>query len=373
MAPPSALYRRISLSFLALALILLGVVLSFSFSKATVIIKPKREALTANLAVEVRGEPATKEVKGTVAETTVSEERRFTISGDGGTVSDVAATGKVVVKNTTGRDQPLVKTTRLLAPDGKLFRLAKTVLAPARGEVTADAYADVAGKGGEIEPTHFTIPGLAPILQDKIYADSSEPFCCGTKTVRLLTEEDFTKAEAELTAALLDRAKTELRAGLPNASELHGEVFLSESLDKKSNEKAGDERSDLTLSLKLKVDGVFYDSVATAALAREELNNLAGFERELVELDPERTQVTVLRADADTHTARLNVDATGMLVLRPGSSIFDKQRISGLDAAAAETYFKAFTSIESVRVEFFPMWLKRIPKLKDHIEIRIEE
>ncbi|MBI4133744.1 hypothetical protein HY478_03955 [Candidatus Uhrbacteria bacterium] len=371
--PPSRLYRRLAFSFLGAVIALLGVVLYYSFAEVTVIVKPRREALTATLILEVSEEPLEDTLHGRVRETVLVETRTFPLAGEGGAVVEVPATGRVIIANETSRDQPLVRTTRLLSPELVLFRIAETVTVPARGEVGVEVYADEPGPSGEIGPTRFTIPGLWEGLQDEIYARSDTAMCCGTKTVRTLTLEDIAQADAALTGALLEEARGALREAAATDSELGGEAFSSEVLEHTSDGEPGEERTEFAMTVKLRVRGVFYDRIRLLEEAREALKNLAGAERELVELDPERMTVTVERSDVATSEARLTVEATGLIVLRPDSAVFRKERLIGLDRAAVESYFRAFSSIESVRIEFRPPWLRRIPRLKDHIEIRIEE
>ncbi len=372
-SPPSRLYRRIAFTFLAAVFVLLGVVLYYSLAYATIVIKPRREAQTVNLVIDVREESVEGGVRGTVREKVVQGSRTFPLAGAGGIVTPAPATGSVVIKNTTSRNQPLVRTTRLLSRDGVLFRISETVVVPAGGEVQAAVYADEPGRGGEIGPTRFTIPGLWEGLQDKIYGESTEPMCCGTKTVRVVTALDLASAKTTFAEALVTEAGSALRSEAGDFSGHGGEVLLSELIEEKSDTAVGEERTEFTLTLKLLVTGVFYDQPNVYAKAEEALKNLAGEERELVALDPSRITVTVERRSVEDRSARLALEAAGLLVLRPESSIFRTERLIGLDRAAVESYFKAFSSIESVRVEFRPPWLGKIPRLKDHIEIRIEE
>lgn len=377
-APPSALYRRIAFSFLGAAIILLGVVLSVSLSRARIIITPKREPLTAELSVDVRREAAAGEVRGVVRISVAEAERTFFVTGGGGVIVETAARGAVVITNTTARDQTLVRTTRLLSPAGALFHIDRTVVVSARGSVQVGVYADKAGPGGEIGPTRFSIPGLWVGLQNKIYAESFEPMCCGTETQRLLTEADVENAEREMTISLLEAAKTELRAKLnggadPRNQGFSGEQFHMARFETQNDARVGTVQGQFRLSASMVAIGVFYDRQALEAIAAGALRNLAGEERELVELDPGRISVIVERYDEKASTARLSVEATGLLVLKPDHELFSKEQLFGLDRAAVESYFKAFRAIESVRIEFQPPWLRAVPRLKDHIEIRIGE
>lgn len=371
-APPSALYRRIAFSFIGAAVVLLAVVSYYSFARVTVIIKPKREALSVPLTLDVSATPEDGAIRGFVGATTVEAAETFQVSNGDGQAVQTQATGRVKITNTTSRNQPLVRTTRLLTAESILFRTNETVLVPAQGSVEVAIYADRPGVGGEVPPTRFTIPGLWEGLQDEIYAESVEKTCCGTKTVRLLTDEDLKSAAQELEVKLTAEARETLRTTL-GAVDLEGEILIPEIIERTSDTEPGEEADHFTIGLTIKVTGIFYDRAMLLERAESVLSGLAGSEEALVEVDPERMTVTVDRHDVETGTARLAVEAVGLLALRPESDLFSKERLVGLDRAALETYFDTWDSIESVRIEFRPSWLRRVPRLKDHIEIKIQE
>jgi len=93
---------------------------------------------------------------------------------------DQPAIGKVTLTNETDTTQTFVATTRLLSAEGILFRLKNATTIPSKGQAEAEVYADVAGIGGEIAPTKFTVPGLSADLQTVIYAESAEAMTEGT-------------------------------------------------------------------------------------------------------------------------------------------------------------------------------------------------
>lgn len=91
------------------------------------------------------------------------------------------ATGEVTIINNSAQNQALVANTRLLSPDKLLFRLTTKINVPSYQKIRANVRADKPGQEYEISPTKFTIPGLSPILQTKIYAESKEPMAGGFK------------------------------------------------------------------------------------------------------------------------------------------------------------------------------------------------
>ncbi len=84
-------------------------------------------------------------------------------------------------------------------------------------------------------------------------------------------------------------------------------------------------------------------------------------------------KVAAQEINLDEGTARLKVEAPGLLVLRTDSVIFDLGRLTGLEAEAARAYFERFRSIEAVEIKFLPFWQSRLPKLKNRIEVKIAE
>ncbi len=89
---------------------------------------------------------------------------------------NLQAQGKVRITNTDSVPLTLVKTTRLLTSDGKLYRLAQTVIVPAQGQIIADAYADQNGSLYAIGPSTFSVPGLPASLQSYVAVSSESAF-----------------------------------------------------------------------------------------------------------------------------------------------------------------------------------------------------
>src|SRR3989339_395488 len=186
---PVRFYKIVALTFLVLTFILLGVIITLSSKKATITVITRAEPVEATTSLEVeKGKENVAKLVWTEVELVKSY--KPTASKEEASI----AQGKVVLYNETDYDQPLVATTRLLSPEGILFRLKTKVLVPAKGSVEAEVYADKSGKENEIGPTKFTIPGLSETLQKVIYAQSSAPMVGGVKTIGVLTKEELDQA-----------------------------------------------------------------------------------------------------------------------------------------------------------------------------------
>ena len=370
-APPSRLYRRIAYTFLTAAILLFVAVSYTTLSGATITIKPKREVLTATFGVTVSSQQGDF-VKGKVLTKNFSKSETLLLKGDEGTRVSTQARGTATIINKTTKNQALVKTTRLLTSDNKLFRIDNSVNVPAGGSVDVAIYSDEAGPVGEIEASSFVIPGLRENLQDKIYAETKEPTCCGTKLIRVVTEKDLQAAQDKVMQDALAVAKEDLRGQL-GSEVFGGEIFVSDPGEVIFDVLAGQESESVGVSMNFDVVGIFFDENAVFERAKTILQGLAGEEKELVELDPERVEVSVQSIDIDKGTAQLAVSAPGMLVLKSSSELFDFSRLAGLSKEAAATYFKRFRSIDSVEIRCMPPWTGYLPKMTDRIKIEFAE
>ncbi len=376
--PPQNLYKKIGISFIVLTLILVIAVVYFSFSEATINIKSAQEKISVEFVARVMPQEAlagysgtTEAVAGGIYSTTVRGRQTFQVSG--GKVGEAQATGQVTIINNYSKAQPLVATTRLLTPNGLLFRLSKRVDVPAGGRVKVEVYADQPGKQGEIGPTRFTIPGLWPGLQDKIYAESSEPMTGGVKEIKAVTQEDVDKGVKELTDNLYQKAIEELEKQEGKKLDIAPENIIKEIFDQKFSAKAGEEVNEFTIEMSLKIIAVTVDQEAMISLAEKKLKDSMSADKDLGGIDPRSLHYSVERYDLKNQAAEIKVYLEGGAALREDSLILNKDKIVGLSKKEAEDYFKSFSVIESVEIKFSPFWVQKIPKLRDHIKINIIE
>ena len=180
-------YTYLASVFLGLTVLLFVVVGIFAISRGRIFLTLKTDTIPLDFFVSVKPTPGPGEIFGFVREVLVSGEETATIPQDTTIVGK--AKGSVTIINVSGSPQPLVATTRLLSPDKVLFRIAKNVVVPAKGQIIVEAAADQAGKQGEIGPTSFTIPGLKPARQKEVYAKSSTSMVASSETTSALTQE----------------------------------------------------------------------------------------------------------------------------------------------------------------------------------------
>ncbi len=365
------MYRRIAVTFVAITFLALAAVVYLSFSRATVHITPEAINVETSFVADVVATPlAENEVEGRVVNNTFEQAKTVELAGEGNKPVEGKAGGTVTIYNNSGSAQPLVATTRLLTPEGILFRIDSGVTVPAGGSVQATAHADVAGASGDIGPSKFTIPGLNPTLQTLIYAESTQPMVGGVSYVRVVTQEDLDAAAEALRLEMLEAAKSTLRLAVGGT--YSGEVFFDEILERKSDTEPGGETGVIVVSVKLSVVGVFFQREDLRSIAEGKLYEKMPSGMEVIGVDADSLQFTVMRYDVEQQLANVNVTLVASTTLSPTSNVLDRDAMLGKSPTEVKANLEASDAIKSVDISFTPFWLQRMPTLKDHIHLIIE-
>lgn len=365
------IYQRLALAFVLLVGVVLSVVLYVSTVEARIRIVPVTEAVKADLLLDVVKTPTREhEIRGRVLVTSLSRVANYKPSGQGQKEVVGTARGTVILTNKTSSPQTLVKTTRLLTPDGKLYRIDAQVVVPAGGSVDAPAYADQTGGTFDIQEATFTIPGLPVSLQSSIYAATKGPFAGGNKVVSVIAQEDIDRAAEDLKGKLEADAKQLLRdqAG----SVFTGESFAVEVTGKKVSVEPGTEADGFDVSLDLKVTGVFYDRQGAASLAQRALYAQLVPGREFRDVDPSAMQATVEKVDAAGESASVRAYLDASSAVSTNSSLLAPSRFTGKTAEEIRLLLERDQVAKSVIVEFFPPFITKAPRLPDHIIVEVE-
>ncbi len=367
------MYQRIAVLFVIGTLLLLLVVLYLSISRATIRIVPNPKLVSVTAAVEVVPNPVNEgEMTGIVAQEGFSQGKTFALEGEGGTAVEQKAGGMVTLINKTGGDQALVGSTRLMSEEGVLFRIDSYVVVPANGQVEVMAHADQPGLSGEIGPTQFTIPGLPTSLQDDIYAVSVDSMTGGVAYVRVLSEQDLNDAVNSLTDEMVAAAKVQLAEGV-DRTVFPGEAYQVDVLERKSDTQPGTETDSFTVSITARITAVYYSELLLGDYVTSELTARLPTGYEMATVNRDGMQVTIDAADETKGTASLSVYLDGIATISESADVFAKERFVGRSAQEVLTLLSASEAVQSSSVTFTPFWLKRVPTLKDHISIEVED
>ena len=370
-SPSLQLYRRIAVGFVVAVVAVLLAVLYISTMKATIVVQSVYEVVSTEFVVDVTGSPVqTHEIRGRVISGAIGRTQTVEPSGDEATAVDGIATGTVTLYNNSSASQPLVKTTRLLSPEGILFRLSDGVTVPAGGSVEAEVYADVEGVTGDIEPTTFTIPGLSEAKQALTYAESTEAFSGGVQLIAIITQEEMEAAAVVFQQELEEEVQRLLRA---EAGEVYGgELFSAEVLETTYSIEPNIEADQYDITLSLQMIGVFFDQEALEELATRQIYEELGKGREFIEIGLSGMQISLEKYDLETEDANLHIELNGKVITSRTSEALMVDRFVGMNEAEVKALLLEEEVATDVTVEFFPFWVRKVPRLKDHIVIEIE-
>ncbi|MDO8505352.1 MAG: hypothetical protein Q7S48_02145 [bacterium] len=370
--PLSLIYRKIAISFVVLTVLLVGIIVFFSLAKATVAVVPKAELKSAEFLVTVKERPIEGDnaIAGLYTEKTIEDEGQFETTGIIEKVGPIES--KIVIVNTSNISQPLVATTRLLSPQGILFRIKSGVMVPAKGEVEAQMYADEGGSSGDIAAsTRFTIPGLNEGRQKVIYGELRVAISGGAQKVRVVTAEDLEKAKTEVIEKAIAKARTEFEA--TPAATLGGVMAESEVIEGNADAKKGDERQTFTMKIKVMVKLLAYNKESLESLALAKLQANIPSDRELLTFNKDNMLIRIKNVNKETGEVQVSVYADASVRLNSESPILDPVKIAGMLPDEATRYLKSFDAVEEVQVSLFPSWQKRIPTIPDRIKIVIKK
>lgn len=365
------IFKKIGILFASSILVLFFVVMYMALSRATVVIEPKEETISADLIVTVKSVDLKKgEILGKMATTTLSREASFTVSGNDREIP-AKAEGEVIIYNKYSKDQQLIATTRFLSESGVLFRLVSGILVPAGKSVTAVIKADKEGKEGELEPTSFAIPGLSKDLQKYIYAENEKAMTGGMKKVAVLTQQDIDEAVENLKSTLIIEGKEKLKDKVGIDSTFVGVVYTGSAKDSKISAKPGDSVDSFKINMTMEVVGIAYNKDMEDQAAKT-LAGIVYSDRKLISSNLLNLEPKVETINVGAGVATLKVGIEGKTIINSNSQIFDKEKMAGKTAEEVKNYLNQYAGINSIEIKFFPFWLNKVPKLRDHIKVVVK-
>lgn len=367
--PPLSLYKKIALTFVLIATICVAVILYIAISYAYITVRPVTEQVTSDFTFTIAqqqlpGESMARDVfPGSIIDITTEVTGDFPVSEV--SVTQRAVSGTIVVRNTHSRDQILVATTRFLTPDGVLYRLRDRITVPAGGTISAVIVADNPEQTAVITPgTRFTIPGLLPALQPLIYGESTEAFTGETIERRIVTPAAIASARQ----SLYDRAVVQAVGETGDKLRILSQELVSESW----SAIAGTEADSFTGTVSVRVSGVVFDEAPIRRYAEEALAQLVPSGKRILSV-AHPILYEVYRRDPNNTVALVKGTVSGTIGIAETNELFDTTKFMKLNPKVLKVYLENFESIERVDIDFFPSWNKVMPRLPDHIIIRIAD
>lgn len=367
------IYKKIAYSFVGLTVIIVAVALWFSSVRASVLITPAKESTKIEMNAPIAAEPGEGELTGRIVRGVFTATQEFAVNTGVAKEEIGTATGKVKITNTYSSSQPLVKTTRLLTEDGRLYRIAEGVTVPAGGSVVVEAYADQDGPKYDFTgKEEFTVPGLSPSMQKFVTAINTTSFEGGKRLVRSLGSQDIDAAEKTLQEVILEDAKKKLRTDV-NDSRLAESVFLIEKSSRNTSAKPGDETDHFLMGMELSVTGVFYSKSDLDAYIKVQALEKIPSGRTVLSKEPINLTYEVKDVDPVNELASVAIRAEMITIPTKADNLISKEAIAGLPIDEAEKKLQAMSGVDDAVITIHPSWVRRLPTLAGRISVKIKQ
>jgi hypothetical protein len=359
-------YKKIAITFIVLAGLLLAGICYFSLSNATIYIIPKEEAKTKTFTAQInfKENSVPENLNGNYEEKSIDIIKNFDVENF--KTEQGKSGGIITIINKGAKNQTLIATTRFLAPNNFLFRLKNTVVVPANGEIKAEIEADEAGSKYDIAPTTFTIPGLSDDLQKKIYGVSSITMSGGIKKIGTLTAEEIANAQktvlADLDKEILDKLEKK-----------DGEFLLFQKEIKNQNvsNKEGYNVEKFSITIKINVKTLSISKENALEWAKNQYQKSISESEEIKSFDLNSLNLELVSITSEFAEVKVSISAN--VLGEPNVNLLEKQKLYGLDAKGVKFYLTQFENIKDVEIKFSPFWVKTVPSLADHVEIKVKE
>ena len=382
-------YKIYVISFFIIIILILFISISFIFSKAIIKLEVSRYNVSAkenflidfsttenNLKEELlklkqalSQKTEDESIKGEIKEIKLKVSKELSIPGKGEIVESKAQ-GMVRIYNKGKTYQTLVKTTRLLTKDNKLFRIKSTVYIKPNGFVEVLAYSDKKGKNYEVKKgTKFTIPGLPDYKQKIVYAEAITDFTGGEKQIKKVTQKILDDLKYEFLNYVKDIALEEFQKKNINITRQH--IFL---IPKKITFDAniGDKLEKIKFSGEVIARAIVFDIDKIKKYLSSKLESKIEPGNKLVKIFDDSFRYEIKNIEPETKKANVESFIEGLAILED-SDFLDKSRIIGKSKQEIVSYFIKFPSIKSITVKFFPFWLKKAPFFPSHINFEIKK
>ncbi len=364
---PVRFYKFVALTFLIITVLLLGMIVFMSSKRANITVITRATSVDVKTQVDINGNKNI--VPGFVTSTFVNIEKLF--SPQGSKIEDGISEGMVTIFNDTDFDQPLVATTRLLTPEGILFRMKNREVVPANGSVVTEVYADQKGATGDIGSRNFSIPGLRAEKQKVVYAKSDDPMSGGVRTVGILTTEDIEKAQQIVLSDLKKKGVNKLEQMNDTSSD--GVLYEVAQYTFEYDEELGVETDGFVLSGKATIVGISYDNGALFDYAQKMLEKQVVDNSEILQSVESEPVVVIEDYDLSENTATVGITYSGLVNLDSNSKELQKLIFFGKTEDEVRRYVMSLDHVQGVEMSFKPLWNRSVPHVASRVKITVRE
>ena len=348
-----------------ICLIILGIIFCSTLSKAEIVIKPKTEKIQFQTELNVNKNVAFIEldnnrIPGQFFQVEKEEQREFPATQE--KELKEKAKGIITVYNQYSSAPQTIVIPGAKVEGGQI--IASSIDIEVEAAEPGDKY--------NIGPVSFTIPGFKGTSKYiGFYGKSTQPMTGGVVgKVKVVSEEDIQGATDVLAVELKGKAKKELEKKIPSDLKILEDTILEEIIESSSNIEANQPAERFTLKVKVAAKVLGFNENDAISLINDNLKSKISEDKSLIS-DTIEFSYTITDINLEKGTAKLACDVEENVAWNINLEEI-KRALAGKNEIEVRQYFASRVEIESVKVIFWPFWVKNIPSKEDKIKITLD-
>jgi len=311
---------------------------------------------------------------------TVSKNGVYSFPASGSETVERKASGKVTIYNAySSESQPLVKTTRFITPEGKVYRIISSVTVPGAkisegkiqpSSVETDIVADAPGDSYNTGPVaKLLIPGFQGSPKyDGFYGEFKTDISGGfIGEMKVPTKEDIEKAKSEVTAKVDTALKASIAVTIPPEFKIV-EDAISYITTKDGVASDADTNGEFSY-------GVIMEARVPGF---KESDLIALMEAKFMEEDTDPYDLILKdlvyssgpTANFSSGKISIPLEFSGTWARSFDSDVF-RDEILGVNEKSLKSAIFAIPGVLSAKADLWPFWVTHVPKNSDKIKINI--
>ncbi len=362
-------YKTVTIIFIFLSLIILVGTSYFGLAQARVMIKVFPHSTIADFPLTINLDEDNELItglNGKLYDITVSKTVEQNVQPT--PISDTKTGGIMNVVNEYSREQKLVRTTRFLASDGKLYRTVSDITVPGKTTVKVKVLADKDGVEQAVPAgTKFIIPGLWVGLQDKIYGEASSDFNISTEEVQIVSQTDIDNAAQAGVAQLTQEALASLKGNLKPSETLNPSLAHVTVIKGEPAENVGTETQVLHYNIELRVQAIAIDEEDLLAAVNTEIQTYIPQDNNLLPIKVSDLEIIL----GELNDSSVSVRISGKASYTPSAldDLLDRSELTGKSKDDIKTIVENHDGMVVEKIEFRPAFRSKSPQLTGQIKI----
>ncbi|MDP1845391.1 MAG: hypothetical protein Q8L09_01420 [Candidatus Moranbacteria bacterium] len=377
-------HRKFFWAFILLVIVTAVVVVNFTLSRATIVIRPKIEnkSTKINLTVDaktLKPDYANLILPGRIVESE-GEITRNTSAVTARKVEDFGK-GTVKIKNIWKKDFFLQTGAQLVQGESpetvgtalkNIFLLDSEVNVPANGEIEALITAKNKGLAGNIPSGKFYFLRMSKWNRERIWAENESEFSGGEIETKIVTEDDINQA-VQKTAEELGKIEMEkIKTKLSPEEKVSPGLTRVEILESRASVAPETVAGNFQVFVRGKVASIVYSEKELKDAALSRFKAQVGASQEISSIDETSIKYELSDISNTDGKAEVNVIVPAVLMSKLSSKMLDKKAIIGYNESALRERYAKFPEIDSIDVKFFPFWVKSVPSFESQVGFEIK-